>query len=271
MKTLQINTTQNVKINFTLASVSHRILAYLIDLILKFLYAFFLVKFSNLDSYLNFYDDNWSANAIFTLFSLPIILYSLLCEFFFKGQTLGKYILKIKVVKNNGFKPSFTDYLIRWFLRIIDINIGILLIIYLNSLNLGNEIILIFYNLFFVLGPLVAIISISLSKNNQRIGDLAANTIVIHLKDEINFSHTILEDISKEYVPTYKTVLKLSDNDARIIKDTYLIAKKNNDHKTLAKLTQKIEEVIDEKSLERNYIVFIDKILKDYNYYTQKM
>ncbi|MEO9077506.1 MAG: RDD family protein, partial [Gelidibacter sp.] len=71
--------------------------------------------------------------------------------------------------------------------------------------------------------------------------------------------------------PTYPTVIKLSDNDARIIKDTFTAAKSANDHQTLIKLRNKITEVIGVKAVHGNDIQFIDTILKDYNYYTQSM
>ena len=72
-------------------------------------------------------------------------------------------------------------------------------------------------------------------------------------------------------MPTYPNVIKLSDNDARIIKETFKAASKSNNHKTLLKLKIKIEDVTGIKSTERSTKVFIDTILKDYNYYTQNM
>src|SRR5690606_15642153 len=109
------------------------------------------------------------------------------------------------------------------------------------------------------------------SKRSQRLGDMAAGTSVILLKDKVNISHTILEELTEDYKPTYPTVIKLSDNDARIIKDTFTTAKLANDYQTLIKLRNKITEVIEVKAINGNDIQFIDTILKDYNYYTQSM
>ncbi len=61
------------------------------------------------------------------------------------------------------------------------------------------------------------------------------------------------------------------DNDARIIKETYVRAKAARDYATLIKLRKKILEVIDVKDYNGNDMQFIDTILKDYNYYTQAM
>ena len=69
----------------------------------------------------------------------------------------------------------------------------------------------------------------------------------------------------------YPSVIKLSDNDARIIKETFKTASKFNDFKTLIKLRSKILEVTDIKSVHKSDKEFIDVILKDYNFYTQNM
>jgi hypothetical protein len=66
-------------------------------------------------------------------------------------------------------------------------------------------------------------------------------------------------------------VIKLSDNDARIIKETFKTAIRLNDYKTLIKLRSKILEVTDIKSVHVSDKDFIDTVLKDYNFYTQNM
>ena len=269
MKTLQINTSQNVKINFTIANIGDRFLAFASDNILKFAYVYIAFNYLNLFNFENSLNDQWSVRAMDVLVFLPITFYSLYSEILMNGQTIGKKILKIKVVNVDGYKPSNADYLIRWFLRTVDFNIFTLLFVYIASLGLENNLPLLL-TLFFI-GKLTGIICISLTKNNQRFGDIAANTIVISLKDTIKFSHTILENISAQYIPSYPNVIKLSDNDARIIKDTYRNAVKSNDHATMIKLRNKIEQVTKIKSIAKSDADFIDKILKDYNYYTQQM
>lgn len=269
MKTLQINTTQNVNINFTIASLGERLLAFAGDNVLKFGYIYIAINYFNLFNFDNSLNDQWSIRAMDVLVFLPITFYSLYSEIGLNGQTIGKKLLKIKVVNIDGFKPSNTDYIMRWFLRTIDFNIFTLLFVYIASLGLSNNVPLLIT--LFIFGKLTGLICISLTKNNQRFGDLAANTIVISLKDNIQFSHTISENISKQYIPTYSQVINLSDNDARIIKDTYRVAVKSNDFSTMIKLRNKIEQVTKIKSLEKSDAIFIDKILKDYNYYTQEM
>lgn len=247
MVELQINTTQNVNINFVAASVGERILAYLIDLIIKLAYVVvtyqILFKAFEINEMLEDMD-MWSIIAIILTFYLPVIFYSLIFETFLDGQTIGKRIMKIKVVKIDGYQASIYDYLVRWFFRIIDLNMA---------------------------SGIVALITIATSKKSQRLGDMTAGTSVITLKNNVNISHTILEELEDDYMPTYPNVIKLSDNDARIIKETYTRAKAARDYETLIKLRQKIIEVIELKEYNQNDIQFIDTILKDYNYYTQSM
>jgi len=248
MVELQINTTQNVNINFTAASVGERILAWGVDWLFKIAYIiviyqimFKLLKVDELVQDM----DNWSQMAVFLVFYLPVVFYSLLFETLLDGQTPGKRILKIKVVKIDGYQASLSDFVIRWIFRIVDLN---------------------------MMSGVVALIAIITSPKNQRLGDMTAGTSVVTLKNNVNINHTILEDLKQDYVPTYPSVIKLSDNDARIIKDTFKTAKKSKDYKTLIKLRSKIVEVIELKEIKHNKDhEFIDVILKDYNYYTQNM
>ncbi|MAB48855.1 MAG: RDD family protein [Flavobacteriaceae bacterium] len=251
MVELQINTTQNVNINFVAASVGERILAYIIDWIIKIAYGVVIYqiafKLFGINEFLEGMDF-WSIIAVIVTFYLPVVFYSLVFETFLDGQTVGKRIMKIKVVKIDGYEASLYDNIVRWFFRIIDLNL------------FGP-----------VFGPVVALITITTSKKSQRLGDMTAGTSVITLKNNVNISHTILEDLEDDYEPSYPNVIKLSDNDARIIKETYTRAKASRDFETLSKLRQKVMEVIELKECNQNDIQFIDTVLKDYNYYTQSM
>jgi len=247
MSQLAINTTQNVNINFTAASVGERLGAYFIDLLIKIAYIIFVV-------YVIFYQmglgdllnelDKWSRISIIMLFILPYAFYSLLFETLLEGQTLGKRLVKIKVVKIDGYQASFGDYLMRWLFRLVDI-----------ESNSG----------------VVGLIAIVVSQKTQRLGDMAAGTAVITLKNTITINHTILEEIGEEYVPIYPLVIKLSDNDVRIIKDTFNVSLAKSDFETISKLKEKIEQVTGIKNQSGNTTDFIRTVLKDYNYYTQKM
>lgn len=246
MTELQINTTQNVNISFTAATAGERILAFIIDLvaIIAYLYGIFfvigLMGFSG-------FGDMWSKMAVVSLLFLPAMLYTLVSEIFMDGQTLGKKVTKIKVVKIDGFQPSFLDHFMRWVFRLIDI-----------------------YSIFFMTG-LVALISVSTSKKNQRLGDMASGTAVISLKNLYSIKSTILEELDSSYKATYPSVINLSDNDMRIIKDLYYKALKNQDSKVLNKLRIKIEAITKTSRENKTNKEFLRIIMKDYTHFTQNM
>lgn len=246
MNQLSITTTQNVNINFTAASVGARIAGQLLDIMVLVSYSvvmYYIIDLSGLGKRFNDMD-NWSVVAIMILLFFPVIFYTLLLESLWDGQTLGKKIMKMKVIKIDGYQAGFGDYLIRWLFRLIEVLIG---------------------------NGIIGLLAIIFNNRNQRMGDMAAGTAVISLKNNININHTIIEDLNDDYVPTYPLVIKLSDNDARIIKETFEVAVKNRDYATLIKLREKIISVTGIKNQSGNDQDFIRTLMKDYNYYTQNM
>ncbi|MCW1147627.1 RDD family protein [Flavobacterium lacisediminis] len=246
MTQLSINTTQNVNINFTAASVGDRIFAQLLDFLVMIAYAIvvgFILDLSGLSAAIEGLD-NWSVMAIYLLIYSPIMFYTIVQESLWEGQTIGKRIMKTKVIKLDGYQASFGDYLVRWLFRLVEIFIG---------------------------NGVIALIAVIASKKNQRLGDMAAGTAVITLKNKININHTIIQDVHADYVPTYPLVIKLSDNDVRIIKETFEIAIVSRDFQTIVKLREKVIAVTGIKNQSGNDQDFIRTLLKDYNYYTQNM
>ena len=204
MTQLTIVTTQNVSINFTAASVGERILAQIIDILIMVAYAIvvgYLLDILGFNT-ITLGKDKWSIMAISIIIFSPIIFYTLVQETFLEGQTIGKKVVRIKVIKIDGYQAGFGDYLIRWLFRTVEVFIG---------------------------SGVIGLLAIIFSSKNQRIGDIAAGTAVITLKNNININHTILEEVNQDYVPVYPLVIKLSDNDMRIIKETFELKNKVKD------------------------------------------
>ncbi|MGC1515517.1 MAG: RDD family protein [Maribacter sp.] len=241
MNNLQINTTQNVNLNYTIVSIGERIIAFFIDGFILYLYAILVNLIGDAIGYL--YDDSWTQRGLVALIFLPAMFYSLLMHIIFNGRTVGKMLLKMRVVKADGSPVHWSNYLIRWMLRLVDI-----------WLFVGS----------------IGLLTILFSEKRQRLGDAAAGTVVISTKNKMAVSHTILEEVEDTYVPQFTNVTILNDKDIRLIKETFGIAKRSGDFKTMKTLRDKVESILQTKS-EAYDIEYLNTVLKDYNYFTQQV
>ena len=240
MSNLQINTTQNVNLTYAIVSIGERILAFFIDAFILYIYLYLVQLIGDAIGYV--YQDGWTQRGLMGLIFLPGMCYSLLMHSLFNGRTVGKMLLKIRVVRVDGSPVHWSNYLVRWMLRLVDIWV------FVGSIGL---------------------LSILFSERRQRVGDAAAGTVVISTKNKTKVSHTILEEVTDTYEPQFSNVTLLTDKDVRLIKDTFIISKTSNDYKTLKALREKVESILGTNSdlYDKQYI---DTVLKDYNFYTQQ-
>ncbi|MEX2349576.1 MAG: RDD family protein [Flavobacteriaceae bacterium] len=189
MDNFQIETAQNVTISQNIAGIGDRILAYIIDSVLigvYFLIVFYIFGITGVD---------FDSTFLFIMtIGLPVFIYHLLWETFWNGQSPGKAAMKIRVVKVDGSKPAFPNYLLRWLLRLVDIS--------------------------FTSGAL-AVVVILVNGKGQRLGDLAAATTVITEKKVSAISDTLLVDLPEGYVPKYPQVTVFNDTEIQTIKSIY--------------------------------------------------
>ena len=238
MDEFQIETAQNVGINQNVASIGDRMFGYLIDSAVILLYVILIIMLLvSLDLDMG---DTW---ALYLLVSLPAFLYYVLLETFFDGKTIGKSVMKTRVVKLDGSKPSFANYFVRWILRIVDV-----------VLTSGGA----------------AALTILLKGNGQRIGDIAAGTTVISERYKLTIDDTLIKQIPVDYVPTYSQVTVLSDSDMQTIKNLYDEALRKGNHNIILNLHHRLVNVMAVETSEKP-IDFVAKVIKDYNYYTQNM
>ncbi|KPM30458.1 RDD family membrane protein [Croceitalea dokdonensis DOKDO 023] len=238
MNDFQIETAQNISISQNTAHLGDRLLAYLIDSFVIFAYTILVILL--LVSLELDFADAW---AIYLIASLPAFLYYVGVETLTDGKTIGKSLMKLRVVKIDGSKPSFANYFVRWMLRIIDV-----------VLTTGGG----------------AVLTILIRGNGQRIGDIAAGTTVISEKQKITLADTLLRDIADDYQPTFSQVTVFSDREIQTIKQLYDDARKYGHHKVILSLDTKIKQLTD-ISTTMSPVDFVDTVIKDYNYYTQKL
>lgn len=234
MRTIEVTTTQNVTIEYELADVRHRIMAFIIDFVIIILSMSFLSLFSGVFPLSGYY--------FFWFVTLPVFLfYSLASEILANGQSWGKKALGICVVKINGTKCSAGDYLIRWAFRMVDI--------------------------YFSVGS-VASLLISSTERAQRLGDIAANTTVVRIRPQ-NILH--LRDIMsissfQTYVPQYPAVRQMKESEMLIVKNVLERVKRypNQAHQdaviNLAKILKQRLNIVD----NINPVSFLNTVLNDY-------
>lgn len=232
MKTIIIPTTQNVELEYPIADIGDRIAAFFIDLLVQIGYLILVFLFID-----EFQIEPWSSAWGIIIF-LPVALYSIISEVAFSGQTIGKKARNTRVIRFDGSAPSLGDYFIRWLLRVLDI---------------------------YTLYGAIAVLTISINKRGQRLGDLAAGTTVIKQKLVADFDDTIFRDIDEFYELKFPQIEALSDKDMSILKEVLDAGLKSNNPEILKRLATRIKEVSGIKTELRDE-AFLEYVLKDYNY-----
>lgn len=279
MQNARIKTPLNVNVSIQHAGVGWRFLAFAIDMTIILAYLWLLSRtfftWFDIDSGMwkdkpwYFFDLHVFLEILYTIMLFPALFYSLWTEYVFNGQTIGKMLCRIRVVKLNGYRAGFPEYFTRWAFRLVDFWTGIFMILFFIPI-FGEDAGSILGGLMMLMSGFVAFFSILRTRNSQRIGDIVAGTTVLKLREKQSIDITILEELMESYVPVYSQVTKLTDNDARIIKDTFITARKNRDYATLKRLRNKLESVMEVEGKEED-AEFIDTVMKDFNYYTQKL
>lgn len=240
MQTIDIRTSQNVTIEYELANLRERILAFLIDLLLIavlylliFFVAFDLVQNAN----------ELFVNVFFGL--LPVVLlisYMLLSEILADGRSWGKKALGIKVVRLDGRQAGVADYFLRAIFLLIEVVFG--------------------------LGVPAAIL-ISTSAKNQRLGDMTAHTTVVRVRNKVHFR---LEDILniesiEGYQPVFPEVKALQEADMLIIKQALSRHRsyRNEAHQiALAELAAHLKDILHLQPTSQRDEEFLKTLLRDY-------
>lgn len=184
-ETLIIETPERVPLAFALASIGNRFLAVAIDHFIQFLTLFliywlftWLAGIGAGDALNEVYSaemSKWTIAIFFVIASIIFSGYFVIFEWVFNGQTPGKRLLRLRVIREDGRPITFWEALVRNILRMVDSFPGIVIPIYS-----------------------VGLIAVFLSGRDQRVGDLFAGTVVVRetAEEAPTFDETFKEEIS---------------------------------------------------------------------------
>jgi uncharacterized RDD family membrane protein YckC len=158
---LNIETPEQVDLHFPIAGIGSRFIAVLLDTIFQLIaYALlilsiYLLTKNSADSTVHNSKraDEWITAAVILFHFLLYWGYYALFEAYWKGQTPGKRLMKLRVLKDSGRSITLFESMMRNLVRVIDVLPG-------------------WY--------LIGLISMLCNKENKRLGDLVAGTIVVH-------------------------------------------------------------------------------------------
>jgi uncharacterized RDD family membrane protein YckC len=200
---LKIDTPENVTFDYDVAGINSRFLAALVDTALIFLSqglvvgVILLVVLLALDT--NIFEDElfgWALAILGILSFLFLWGYYIFFEILWNGQTPGKRWVGLRVIRMDGTPITASEAVIRNLVRIIDL---------LPS------------------GYGVGVVTMFISANSRRVGDLAAGTLVVH-DHEVTAMNSVSPAmvntwVSQSDVPEGFPLEKLSQYELHIIEE----------------------------------------------------
>ncbi len=191
-RTLEVRTPESIAFSYELAGVGSRFLAVAIDLTIQIALLLLLVWGAS-SMHLHFPRgagrlayNIWLGGLVAIVFLL-FYGYFIVFEAFWNGQTPGKRILGIRVVRDGGYPVDFMASLIRNLIRVGEMLVG-----------------------FYAISAVVAV----LSPLNKRIGDLAAGTLVIR-EARMESPEQMLREVAE---PVYAATAYVSGDERALIR-----------------------------------------------------
>jgi uncharacterized RDD family membrane protein YckC len=204
-ETLIIETPERVPLAFALASIGNRFLAVAIDHFIQYLSIILIAWFFVFISDASFQSEEtagellsempkWTIAIMILILFLVFSGYFILFEWLWDGQTPGKRLMKLRVIREDGRPITLWEAIARNLLRVFDAAPGFFLPVYS-----------------------VGLIVIFLSNRDQRTGDVFAGTVVIRERsDEApTFAETFSNPVSDS---AFHRVQKKVETDADISK-----------------------------------------------------
>ncbi|MCX7678228.1 MAG: RDD family protein [Spirochaetes bacterium] len=220
-------TSEKVRVEYELASLYHRCIAFLIDVAIKMVVfvgvyvvlIFFAVGSFVLARYVSL--GNLPQLVMIVLIiacSLFFLLYGFLFEWLWKGYTPGKRIMRIRAVRDDGMYIDFTSALLRNIFRIVDV---------------------------LPFGYLVGIVCAMFNSKRKRIGDFVAGTFVtrersveiIQIEGGVENYFALVSNINKLFSPSFVEIV-----------NSYLRAKNTMEKRAREKVERELVTLIEAKT-----------------------
>lgn len=212
---LIIETPERVSLAFPLASIGNRFLAVAIDHAIQYISIIVVLVVFLIASGISIFDSdpmsagvfdsmsNWTIALMIVGLFLLFAGYFIFFEWLWSGQTPGKRLMKLRVIREDGRPITIWEAVARNLLRIFDAIPGFVVPIYS-----------------------IGLISIFLNRRDQRVGDLFAGTVVIRERtDEAptfaeTFSNPVADAALRRVQPQVSfngDVSKLSDSEIEVV------------------------------------------------------
>jgi len=252
MKSIEFESAQNVKVEYELASVGQRTVAAMLDVIAFFIYFLIFSLILGLSGPFSGQMDK-TMFIFLLLIKIPWIFYNPLIEYLTHGQSLGKYIMGIRVVTISGERPGLREVFTRWIFK------GDFIWISADPFTV----------LIWIAVGLLGIMFAGTSERRQRMGDAMANTIVIRNKSNMRYTLRDVLSIKSQdnYTPIYANAIRFTDEDMLLIKTTIQRVRTNANPETkkfAIELADESARLIGLEETPKKRLEFLQTLLQDY-------
>ena len=263
MSIVRIATHFNIDIEFTAPPFYRRLAAWVIDIVIQIVYLIVALRLLNwLTLSMPGNDSNMKVWALSLLLFLPLALYHVILEITMQGQSIGKKLLGIKVVSENGGRPSIGQFIIRWLMRTMDISVIMMIMMIPYAQMFGPQV---YWGMAISMGLLVTDLVLVNTRKQQRLGDILARTVLIDTKQNEKISDTVFLEVENSYVPLFPQIMQLSDRDMNSLKGILDASRRHRDSTMAMMAAEKIKAHLKiDTDLEPE--TFLEVLLKDYNY-----
>ncbi len=220
-------TSEKVRIEYEIAPLLHRSIAFLIDASIKvvafiaiyLLLIFFALGSAIISQYINLGNlPPLVMVGLIIAFSLFMLFYGLVFEWLWKGQTPGKRLMRLRAVHDDGTFIGFTSAVLRNIFRLVDL---------------------------LPMGYLVGFTTAALNQRRRRIGDYVAGTLVIR---ERGMDIPRLEESDENLFALLKNLGECITPSLIEIIDDYLRSKSSMEKRALEKIERELVSLIEART-----------------------